>query len=99
MRQRTRRRQLEPSRQGRAAASHGPFGPVKIHARTAEQLAHADISRPTADRSMSMTAFFEYLHDHQATTDLAKALADMAMLRTSGARANRVPSIHERIAS
>jgi len=48
---------------------------------------------------MSMTAFFEYLHDHQATTDLAKALADMAMLRTSGARANRVPSIHERIAS
>jgi len=34
---------------------------------------------------MSMTEFFEYLHDHQATTDLAKAFADIVMLRTTGA--------------
>ena len=48
---------------------------------------------------MSMTAFFEYLHDHAATTDLAKALADAAMLRTTGARPARVASGRARIAS
>jgi len=46
-----------------------------------------------------MTEFFEYLHDHQATTDLAKALADIAMLRTSGARPVRARSEHARRAS
>jgi hypothetical protein len=115
MRQSTRRRQLEQSPRGWAAPSHGPFGPVRIHALSAEQLAHADVSTigaatvtyvpdvdnsgPTTARSMSMTPFFEYLHDHEATTDLAKALADVSMLRTSGARPVRVRSNHERIAS
>jgi hypothetical protein len=48
---------------------------------------------------MSMTGFFEYLHDHEATTDLAKALADAAMLRTSGARPAPGHPDHERVAS
>lgn len=46
---------------------------------------------------MSMTAFFGYLHDHEATNDLAKALADVALLRTTGARPVRAR--HERMAS
>jgi hypothetical protein len=46
-----------------------------------------------------MTAFFEYLHDHDATTDLAKALADVAMLRAIGARRVGVDSNFKRIAS
>jgi hypothetical protein len=33
-----------------------------------------------------MTTFFEYLHDHKGTTELAKAMADVVMLRTTGAR-------------
>jgi len=53
---------------------------------------------PIADPSLSMTTFFGYLHDHESTTDLAKALADVAMLRTTGARPRRVPP-HERMAS
>jgi hypothetical protein len=48
---------------------------------------------------MSMTAFFDYLHDHAATTDLAKALAEAAMLRTTGARAVRHPAAREKMAS
>ena len=50
-------------------------------------------------QSLSMPAFFEYLHDHAATTDLAKALADVVMLRTSGARQVPLPSTREQIAS
>ena len=98
MRQSTRRRQLEQSQRGWAAAAQGPFGPVKVCAPTAEQLAYGGVSMSradhaaelehsgsTTDRSM-MTAFFEYLHDHEATTDLAKILAEMAMLCANGAR-------------
>jgi len=33
-----------------------------------------------------MPAFFEYLHEHPATTELSKVLADIVMLRTSGVR-------------
>ena len=40
---------------------------------------------------MSMTEFFDYLDDHTATTDLAKALAEAAMLRTTGARRPSCP--------
>jgi hypothetical protein len=46
-----------------------------------------------------MTAFFEYLDHHAATTDLAKALADVVMLRTSGARSGPLPSTREQVAS
>lgn len=115
MRQSTRRRQEDQSLRGWAVLPRGPFGPVKIQAVTAEQLAYADVSScraatatavsevdrsgPIAHRSMSMTAFFEYLHDHEATTDLAKALADAAMLRTIGARPFHVRSNQRRIAS
>jgi len=114
MRQSTRRRQLEQSQRGWVAFPRGPFGPVKIQAVTADQLVRAEVSACEAaratfvpelghlgcspDRSMSMTAFFEYLHDHKATTDLARALADVTMLRTTGAR--RVPTAaDERMAS
>jgi hypothetical protein len=86
MRRHTRRGQLEESRRRRAALPRGPFGRVGVHG-------------PTADQAMSMTGFFEYLHDHEATTDLAKALADAAMLRTSGARPAPGHSDHERVAS
>jgi hypothetical protein len=48
---------------------------------------------------MSMTAFFEYLHDHTTTTELAKALAEVVMLRTSGVQPGGVPSAREQIAS
>jgi hypothetical protein len=51
------------------------------------------------DRSRSMTAYFAYLHDHEATTDLAKALAAATMLRTTGAGQVRVPMSPARIAS
>ena len=44
MRRSTRRRQLEQSQQGWAALPRGPYGPVKIHAQTAEQLARTDLS-------------------------------------------------------
>jgi len=114
MRRSTRRQRLEQSHRGWVAPPR-PFGAVKIRALTARRLERADVSARgaartdnlaelergggTKDRSMSMTAFFEYLHDHQATTDLAKALADVAMLRTSGARRVRPLSDHERMAS
>jgi len=48
---------------------------------------------------MSMTAFFEYLHHHEATGELAQALAHAAMLRTTGARPVRVGSDQQRMAS
>jgi hypothetical protein len=115
MKQRTRRRQLEQSQRSWVALPHGPFGPVKVHAPTAEQLAYVDVrtsraaradyeperdhSGRTTDRSMTMTAFFEYLHDHEATTELAKALADVAMHRTCSARPVPSRSSHERFAS
>ena len=115
MRASTRRRQLERSQRSWAALPHGPFDLVTIHAPTAEQLVRGGVSTSsparaddeheldhsgrTADRSMSMTAFFEYLDDHDATTELARALADVAMLRTIGARPVPSRSNHERIAS
>ena len=115
MRRSTRRRQLEQSPRSWAVLPHGPFGPVKIHATTAGRLIGADASacsparaddRPNLNQpvrmepeSLSMTAFFEYMHDHAATTDLSKALADAVMLRTSGARSLPFPSTREQIAS
>jgi len=115
MRQSTRRRRLEQSQRGWAVVPRGPFGPVKIRALTAQQCGRTGLSAGPAprssgvaelgrsgsahDRSVNMTEFFEYLHDHQATTDLAKALADIAMLRTSGARPVRARSEHARRAS
>jgi len=46
-----------------------------------------------------MTEFFNYLHDHEATTDLAKALAEADMLRTTGARPAHAASGRARKAS
>jgi hypothetical protein len=48
---------------------------------------------PKTIEPMSVTAFFGYLHEHDATTDLAKALGEVVMLRTCGARhdARRTP--------
>jgi hypothetical protein len=54
---------------------------------------------PHGDPAMSMTAFFEYLHHHEATGELAQALAHAAMLRTTGARPVRVGSDQQRMAS
>lgn len=100
MRQSTRRRRLEQSRRGWDAPPRGPFGPVRIQAQTAERLEHPDASgadwldpttrenqtsRGATMNRLSITAFFEYLQDHNATTDLAKALGEVVMLRTSGA--------------
>lgn len=115
MRQSTRRRRLEQSQRGWAVLPRGPFGPVKIRALAAQQCWQTDISAGptprgnklaglgqsggTKDRSMSMTEYFAYLHDHQATTDLAKAFAEIVMLRTSGAGPVRARSDHERMAS
>jgi hypothetical protein len=48
---------------------------------------------------MSVTAFFDYLHEHDATTGLAKALGEVVMLRTCGARRDALPARHERLAS
>jgi hypothetical protein len=64
-----------------------------------DNLPQLDPDRRTNDPSTSMTAFFEYLHDHKGTTELAKALASVAMLRTTGARPVRVPGEQQRIAS
>ena len=110
----TRRRQLEQSRRS-WALPHGPFGPVTIHAGGAARLAPVEVSSggtmgaghpahfhhagPAEVETMSMTAFFDYLHDHAATTGLAKALAEAAMLRTTGARDLRLPARREQIAS
>ena len=115
MREHTRRRQLSESPRIWMTSPHGPFDPVRIQAPTAAELLHADSaaygapravgvhepnhSGPVNDRLLSMTAFFEYLHDHAATTDLAKALAEVAMLRTTGARPARAASDHVRRAS
>ena len=115
MREHTRRRQLSESPRIWMTSPHGPFDPVRIQAPTAAELLHADSaaygapravgvhepnhSGPVNDRLLSMTAFFEYLHDHEATTDLAKALADAAMLRTIGARPFQVRANQGRIAS
>jgi hypothetical protein len=102
MRKSTRRRQLEESQRGLAALPHGPFGRVKVDAPTAEQLAHGaerGHSGRTAVGSMSMTEFFEYLHDHEATTELAQALADVAMRGTCSSRPVPGRSKHARIAS
>jgi hypothetical protein len=41
------------------------------------------------DRRMSMTAFFEYLHDHPATTELTKLLAPVVMFHTCGRNIGR----------
>jgi hypothetical protein len=58
-----------------------------------------DAQETHATSSMSVPAFFDYLHDHDATTDLAKALGEVVMLRTCGARRDvRTPS-SERLAS
>ena len=48
---------------------------------------------------LSMTAFFEYLQDHTASTDLAKALGEVVMLRTSGAKPVHSSSDREQVAS
>ena len=86
MRPRTRRHRMH-SPHGCVASPQGPVGHVIIQAPAGD------------DRSMSMTAYFAYLHDHEATTDLAKALAAAAMLRTTGAGQVRVPMSQARIAS
>ncbi len=56
-------------------------------------------SRPTVSDSMSVTAFFDYLHEHNATTDLAKALGEVVMLQSCGARRNVRTANRERLAS
>ena len=61
------------------------------------ELTHS--GRTTADQSMSMRVFFAYLHDREATTDLAQALGNAAMPRTSGARSASVLVNDERLAS
>jgi hypothetical protein len=48
---------------------------------------------------LSVAAFFGYLHDHPATTDLSKALGEVVMLRTCGARPARAAAERERVAS
>ena len=48
-----------------------------------------DFARAGVDNPMSMTAFFEYLDEKPATSDLAKALSQIVMLRTCGARSGR----------
>jgi hypothetical protein len=49
--------------------------------------------------SMSVRAFFDYLHEHGATTDLAKALGEIVMLRSCGARPAERTAPRERLAS
>ena len=53
----------------------------------ADVVPNLNLTQAPADRSLSMPEFFEYLHDHSATTELAKALAEVTMLRTCGAAA------------
>jgi hypothetical protein len=48
---------------------------------------------------MSVTAFFDYLHEHDATTEMAKALGEVVMLRTCGARSDTRDPSRERLAS
>jgi hypothetical protein len=48
---------------------------------------------------MSVPAFFDYLHEHNATTDLAKALGEVVMLQSCGARRNVRTSNRDRLAS
>jgi hypothetical protein len=53
------------------------------------QQAQLEHPREVIDGDMSMTAFFEYLDGHPATTTLARALSDVVMLRTCGASSGR----------
>jgi hypothetical protein len=48
---------------------------------------------------MSVTAFFDFLGDHDATTGLAKALGEIVMLRTCGARRAEARVGRKRLAS
>jgi hypothetical protein len=48
---------------------------------------------------MSMTAFFEYLHDHPATTELTKLLAPVVMFHTCGRNIGRTQEYGSRVAS
>jgi hypothetical protein len=59
----------------------------------------ADPPTPNATDSMSVTAFFDYLGEHNATTGLAKALGEIVMLRTCGARRADTRVGRERLAS
>jgi hypothetical protein len=43
-------------------------------------------SQTASSSPMSVTAFFDYLHEHDATTALAQAIGQVVMLRTCGAR-------------
>ena len=58
---------------------------ARVSAWFADPVQNRNLAQVPADRSMSMSQFFGYLHDHSATTELAKALADVTMLRTCGA--------------
>jgi hypothetical protein len=55
-------------------------------------------SHATPISQMSVTAFFDYLHEHDATTNLSRALGEIVMLRTCGARCDAAPNA-ERLAS
>ena len=92
MRRSTHRQRREQSRRSSAAPPRGPLGPVTSRP-------EFDQAGSTDDPSTSMTSFFEYLHDHKGTTELAKAMADVVMLRTTGARPDPARGDHERIAS
>jgi hypothetical protein len=59
----------------------------------------AETSRAKTTSPMSVAAFFDYLHEHDATTDLAKALGETVMLRTCGARRDAPRPNRERLAS
>ena len=48
---------------------------------------------------MSVTGFFDYLHEHNATTDLAKALGEVVMLQSCGVRRNVRTPDRRRLAS
>jgi hypothetical protein len=45
-----------------------------------------DRSETVVNVPMSVTAFFEYLDEHDAATNLAQTLGELVMLRTCGAR-------------
>jgi hypothetical protein len=47
---------------------------------------------------MSVTAFFDYLHEHDATTALAQTLGQIVMLRTCGARGGASQVDQQRLA-
>jgi hypothetical protein len=51
------------------------------------------------DGRMSMTVFFEYLHDHPATTELTKLLAPVVMFHTCGRNIGRTQEFGSRVAS